>query len=431
MELPVIKNISVLATTPLRRDALAILEAGYEAVLTEGVIRRSVRLEDSALVVQGRSFPLSSIERIFIVAIGKCAVDAASALEEVLSDHITDGVVLDVRTKEFSRVRSFLGTHPFPSEQNIVATIAIKDLLTGLTERDLVLTVISGGGSALLTLPYESDPEGLTAVVQHLWKGGATITEVNTVRKHMSRITGGQMSQMAGPAQVVSLLFSDVPGDDIGVIASGPTVLDATSLADAENILNRYGVKEALGRDVPLTETPKVPEIFARTTNILVVTNSAALEGMTKKATELGYRATIKSAHMEGIARECGAELASTAMPERACFLYAGETTVKIFGDGEGGRNQELALGGLSTVLHDRILLAVASDGWDNTDKAGALVDEHLRRVADEMHVSSEEYLARNDAYHFFEKVGGHIETGKTGINVADFVLLLSGPVVK
>ena len=427
MDIPVIKNLDVLGTTPLRRDALAILEAGYEAVLTERVIHDEVEIKDGDICLKDRNICLSDYERIFFVGIGKCAVDASRVFEEFLGDRITDGIVLDVKKGEFKRLRSFVGTHPFPSEENVGYTKEIVDMLTRVTDRDLVLVVVSGGGSSLLCLPHDLDCKTLTKITAALWSRGANIHEVNTVRKHLSDIQGGQLAKLAYPATVVSFIFSDVPGDDPGDVASGPTVRDTSTSDDAMHIIEQYEVLEQCGLPrLDLAETPKEQKYFDRVLNLLLVTNKRALQAMEKKATLLGYHAEVKQSGLQGIATARGREIALTPMPPRACFLYGGETTVEVRGKGKGGRNQELALAGALVISDGRVLVAAASDGWDNTDVAGVVSDGGDRNRAKEQGVDPEQYLKENDSYHFWQKIGGAIMTGRTGVNVADFYFIIS-----
>lgn len=425
-DLPVIKNFAELATTAPRRDALKILEAGYEAVLTENVIREEIRIEGDTICLKDLNVCLSDFDRVFFVGIGKCAVDASLVIERILGERITDGVVLDVKEGVFRRLRSMVGTHPFPSERNVTATKEIVHMLSKLTGRDLVLTVISGGGSSLLCLPHEMNCDTLSDIVHALWEKGATIHEVNTVRKHTSDIQGGQLAKAAYPATVVALIFSDVPGNDIGMIASGPTVLDKTTKEDAERILAKYNILSMC--QLPgceLIETPKDKKYFARVTNVLLVTNDRALEAMRSIAETLGYRAEVRDRAMSGIAREKGKEFATIKLPPGTCVLYGGETTVLISGNGEGGRNQELALSAASWISDDRVVIAASSDGWDNTDIAGALADRTVWENAQDRGISIDEYLARNDSYRFWNIVGGGIKTGRTGVNVADFCIVI------
>lgn len=428
MELPIIKNFNVLATTPLRRDALAIIEAGYEAVLTERVIANEVELRGEDICIKDKSICLSDYDRVFFVAIGKCAVDASTEFERILGDRITDGIVIDVKSGVFKRLRSFVGTHPFPSEENVVATKEIVNMLRDVTPRDLVLTVISGGGSSLMSLPHKMTCEKVREITEALWKRGANITEVNTVRKHISDILGGQLAKLAYPASVVSFIFSDVPGNDVGVVASGPTVRDETTIEDAERILAKHDVlTECAMPDCQLVETPKEEKYFSHVMNVLLVTNASALAAMKNKAEELGYQAEIRDMKLEGIASELGRLLVNDVISNKSCILYGGETTVNISGGGEGGRNQEFVLGAVETIPPDTVIVAVASDGWDNTDTAGAIGDAGDRERARAKGISAEQFLYANDSYRFWKIVGGAIMTGRTGINVADFYMVLKG----
>lgn len=430
MDLPVIKNLAALGTTPLRADALRILEAGYEAVLTDKVIRGEITLDGDNICIKDMTVCLPDFERVFFVGIGKCAVDASAAFEELLGDRLTDGVVLDVKAGVFQKIRSYIGTHPFPSPVNVSATQEIVKMLTGMTERDLVFVVVSGGGSSLLCLPFDTTCDVLREITTALWRGGATIAEVNTVRKHLSEVQGGQLAKIAYPATVVSFIFSDVPGNDIGMIASGPTVMDTTTVEDAQSILAKYGVLQVCRLpDCKLNETPKDLKYFARVTNVLLVTNEKALDAMAAEATVLGYRAEVRDTKLEGYASEVGTRFAdeSAKMHEKTCYLWGGETTVKLGANaGIGGRSQELALAALRTLPPGRVLIAAASDGWDNTDVAGAIADAVVSEHAQTLGIVAAEALATNDSYHFWEKAGGQIVTGRTGINVADFVILLS-----
>jgi glycerate-2-kinase len=427
MILPLIKNMNELGTTPLRRDALAILEAGYEAVSTERVIREEVEVSGNDICIKGRNICLTDYQRIFFVGIGKCAVDASLVFEELLGDRITEGIVLDVKNGIFKKLRSFAGTHPHPSLFNVTATKEIVRMLQGVTEHDLVIVIVSGGGSSLLCLPHDIKCDTLREMTETLWSHGATIAEVNTVRKHLSDIQGGQLARLVYPATVLTFLFSDVPGNDIGTIASGPTVRDETTVEDAERILAKYDVlTQCKLPNCELVETPKEQKYFDRVFNILLVTNEKALEAMKKKGEELGYHAEIKDTGAEGFAAPFGRRLGELPLPARSCELYGGELTVEIRGKGEGGRAQECALAAVTTITDHRVLVAASSDGWDNTDVAGAIVDAGDRKRARTLGLSPEEYLARNDSYHFWKKAGGAIVTGRTGINVADFYFVLS-----
>src|SRR3989344_2101331 len=224
-----------------------------------------ISLKGEELCIEDETYTCSSYERIFFVGIGKCGIDAAAAFEEILGARITDGIVLDVRSTSLPHIRSFVGTHPYPSPANMSATGEIVKMLTGVTERDLVIILISGGGSSLLCLPNEMDCDTLARFTKLLMERGADIHELNTVRKHLSRIHGGNLATLCYPAKVVSFILSDVPGNDISFIASGPTVRDTTTIADAEAVLRTYNlVNECQSASCTLIETPKEPQYLEK-----------------------------------------------------------------------------------------------------------------------------------------------------------------------
>jgi glycerate-2-kinase len=424
----IIKNYNEIETTSLRRYALDILEAGYRAILTKDVIRSSVVKSEEGIRVQGEEIHFSDYARIFIVAIGKCAVDAGQALEDILGEHITDGIVIDVKTGEFKKLRSFVGTHPYPSAQNVSAVKEIVTMISDLTEKDLVIAIISGGGSSLLSLPHKITTEELTAITRKIMDKSAPIHELNIVRKHLSDIQGGSFAKMAYPAKVVSLIFSDVPGNDLATIASGPTVLDTSTKEEAEAILEKYNIRaECELPELETIETPKDEKYFSNVKNLLVVTNDIALLAMKKKSEELGYRANIENNRVEGIARELGEEIAKKELPPKTCLLYGGETTTHVVANpGIGGRNQEFVLGGLPHLKEGTVLVGAASDGRDYSDAGGAIGDKELFEKAKATGLHPADFLANNNSFEFFRQAGGHIHTGPTGANVADLYFILS-----
>lgn len=424
-----IKNFTELAVSPARHDALRILEAGLTAVDTRLAISRAVKLTDNSLALAGEIIPLAAVKRIFLVAVGKCALAASLALEDILGDRLTDGVVIDVECfAQPKKVRFCLGDHPFPSEKNIDATKWIIDLLQDATVEDLIIFVVSGGGSVLLCQPENFTCQQEAEVIRCLFKAGATINELNTVRKHLSLARGGYLAKYAYPARGVSLVFSDVPGNDLNFIASGPTVLDRTTIADALAVINKYRALFDCGFATGnLLETPKDEKYFANLKNILLVTNRLALEAMVKEAQTLGYQALIKTDCLEGEAKEIGRQLAEElkTAPTKTIFLYGGETTVNLQGRGRGGRNQTLALAALPTIPEDGLLVSLASDGWDNTPHAGAISDIIVKRAAETSERSIQNYLDDDDSFSFFERFGGYLDTGRTGANVSDLILSL------
>jgi len=420
-----VTNIEKLGieNSELRKNALEILEVGLEAINTEKILRERISMHDGAFCLEGMGFQCQFYERIFFIGIGKCAFDGARVIEDILGDALTDGIVVDVKAGSLRKIKSYTGTHPNPSPNNIAITKQILEMVKGVTSRDLVLVLVSGGGSALLSLPYEISCEALVHVSTELTERGADIYEMNTVRKHLSLVHGGGLAKHLYPAQVVSLIFSDVLGNDISVVASGPTVRDETTKEDAQDVLDKYKV----GADLKLVETPKDPELFSKVRNFLIVSNADALVAMKQKAEELGYNASIESEILSGEASEVGEELAKQEMKDHTCLLYGGETTVKIaHNNGKGGRNQELALSALPHLPEGRVLVAATSDGWDNTDAAGAIADRAMYEHAIMLNLEPKKFLENNDSYNFWKDSGGAIYTGRLESNVSDLIIILN-----
>lgn len=432
-----IKNFEELAVAPLRRAVLEIAEAGLVAIDTGKVIKENVRLENGDIVVAGEKLALGG--RLLVAGVGKCSGDAALALEQILGDRIFDGVIIDVKeTPGLKKIRSFSGTHPLPSEQNVAAAGELVKTLNGLTGQDAVIFIISGGGSALLCLPQEKNCLEERIIMEELMRAGATIQEINTLRKHLSLARGGYLAKYAYPARVVSLIFSDVPGDDLQFIASGPTVKDETTVEDAEKILAKYKILNKCGLEkCGLIETPKEDKFFEKIRNRLIVSNKIALEAMANRAKELGFSPKICDSCLVGEAREVGKNIAAElhAVPAKSVLFYGGETTVTIKSEGkphfveatrgQGGRNQELVLAAASAIGADELVLALASDGRDNTNFAGAICDTIMKEAAAKIGADPEKYLAENNSYEFFAKSGSYILTGNTGSNVSDLVVAI------
>jgi len=424
-----IKNFKTLATTKNRETALYIAEAGLEAVDTKKAIQENVKLSPKELSIKGESFSLDAIQRIFVVGVGKCSVDAGLALEKVLGDRLSGGIVVDVREGSLRTIKAYMGDHPFPSERNIDFTKDIIHFLSDLKESDLVIFIISGGGSTLLCQPKNFTCKEEGEVVQALFRAGADIKKINTVRKHLSLARGGFLAEYAYPARVLSLIFSDVLGDNLEFVASGPTVKDTTTVDDAKKIIAEYRLNEALGvPEIELIETPKDDKYFENVKNILFISNKTALDVMAEKAKSLGFTPKIYTAELSGEASQVGFRIVQDlrAAAPRSVFLYGGETTVTIGNLGKGGRNQELALSALRFMCVKHTLMAFTSDGKDNTDFAGAICDILTKERAEKLNLNIEKYLDENNSYNFFEKVGDYILTGDTGSNVADFVIAIN-----
>ncbi|MDP2705059.1 MAG: DUF4147 domain-containing protein [Patescibacteria group bacterium] len=420
-----IKNFGALAHTPERKAILSIAEAGLNAIDTETVFKKGVSLKENFLKINNTDFSLSSAKRLFIVGVGKSSAIAARTLEETFGDRLSGGIVLSIdETFSSSRITYLQGDHPFPTKRNVDATEKIIAFLKERTKDDMVIFIVSGGGSALLSQPQHIAVEDEAELIKELFKKGATIQELNTVRKHLSFARGGFLAQYTHPASAISLIMSDVPGNDLEFISSGPTVKDNTTIHNASEVLKKYSI-----HIVPdaFVETPKDDLYFKSVSNILFLSNKTALEAMKNKASELGYTAEIVTDSLSGEAQDVGVQIIEKLhhSASRTVLLYGGETTVTMKGEGVGGRNQELVLAALSKILDGENLLAIASDGKDNTTFAGALCDTITLKKAQEMGLDVGFFLTHYDSMAFWEKTGDFIQTGPTSSNVSDLIIAL------
>ncbi len=426
-----IKNLNELGTTSIRKTALKIVEAGLLAIDTSLIIEKKIRVDGDSVIIDGVPFRTSLKSKIYLVGIGKCSSEAAFAVENILLDKLSGGIVLDVREPEKigTRVKYYCGTHPFPSEKNTSITTEIVEFLKKLDENDLVIFIISGGGSTLLCLPNEGNTcIEEEAILKQLFSVGATIQEINTIRKHISLARGGWLAKYAYPARSVALIFSDVPGNNLEFIASGPTVKDDTTVEDAGQILAKYKILESCKLEgCGLIETPKEDKYFEKVINVLAVSNILALDAMKSEAEKFGFEAKILTDRIEGEAREVANDIIKTLHdePKRTVLLYGGETTVTVDKKGRGGRNGELALSALRFVEDGELLMTVASDGRDNGPYAGAIADSDGRKKAGELNLNIDEYLAGHNDAPFFEQTGDYLMTGPTGSNVSDLLIAI------
>ena len=433
----------------LRADALSILQAALAAADPAQAALRHVRLEGDALLAGGRRYRLARFERIFVVGAGKASAAMAVALERLLGRRISGGLI-NVKyghTARLRRVEINECGHPIPDESGVSGARRIMAIAAGAGAHDLVICLISGGASALLPLPAPPIMlEEKQQATRLLLECGANIHEMNAIRKHLSLIKGGQLARAAAPAAVVSLLLSDVVGDDIGVIGSGPTAPDPSTFADALAIIDHYGLRRRLPPSVrerleqgaagAIEDTPKrVDNAY----NVIIGSNRLAIEAARAKAKELGYRPVVLSTVIEGETREVARvhaaiakEIAASGNPVRrpACILSGGETTVTVRGSGLGGRNQEFALAAAIDLegVPGAGILSAGTDGTDGpTDAAGAYADGRTVGRARQKGLDARRYLMENDSYHFFEALGDLIKTGPTGTNVADVRIALVG----
>lgn len=435
-----------------KQKALAILEAALEAVDPVRAVKRAMHLHGDSLDVGPASYNLAAYEHIYVLGAGKASAAMAQALEEMLGERITAGWinVKDGYTAPTRRITIHEAGHPVPDERSVAGSKQIASYAQAAGPQDLVFCLISGGGSALMTLPVEGiSLADMGQLTQDLLRSGATINEINAIRKHLSQLKGGRLSQLAQPAQVVSLILSDVIGNPLDVIASGPTSPDSTTFAQAAGILRNYGllgkVPSAIaqhlkrGMEGTIAETPKAADkSFERTQNLIIASNEHAAQAALDMACDLGMNGLLLSTYVEGEAREVGKVFGAIAremtvsghpIPRPACIVAGGETTVTVRGGGMGGRSQELALAAAPAVagLDDVAVIGLGTDGTDGpTDAAGGVVTGHTVRRAAEKQQSLGAALLQNDAYHFFEALGDLIITGPTNTNVNDLILVFA-----
>lgn len=406
------------------------MDAGLEAIDTRRAIKNSVSFSGGVLMVKDTGFDLRNVPRLIIVGVGKCSLEAGLALEEILGERISGGIIVDPTGTTLPGKLEFIkGDHPLPTQKNLDATKKIIALLDNLTENDLVIFIISGGGSTILCQPtpgFDFEKEG--EIFKLLSQNGADIQEMNTLRKHLSLARGGGLAKYAHPAKVISLIFSDVPGRGLEFVASGPTIKDTTTIKEAKTVADKYNLSAKMGfKENWLIETPKTEQIFNGVRNFLLMSNQIALGAMAVKAKELGYEPEIISDQLTGEARIVGREINQKILSQKGkkALLWGGETTVTVKGPGKGGRNQELILAALGGIKEKTIIAAINSDGWDNTDHAGALCDIITLQEAQKLGLAFGSFLDTDDSYNFFLKTGDYIETGYTGANVSDIVLAL------
>lgn len=442
-----------MRATALRKAARQIFHAAVRAVDPGEAIRRHVARDGSRLRLGQVTLDLARAGQVVVVGCGKAAAPMAAAVEEIVGDRLGRGVVVTkyghVQPTRIIRVRE--AGHPVPDEAGIAGAKAILDHVRGLGPDDLVLVLISGGGSALTPAPVEgvslAEKQALTQI---LLACGADIREMNAVRKHISRFKGGQLARAAQPARVMALILSDIVGDPLDAIASGPTVPDPTTYGDALGTLDRYRIRglipasirsrlEAGARgEAPETPKPEDP-LFARVCCVIVGSNIQALEAARSEARALGLAPMILSSSIEGETREVARmhvalarEVRATGNPVKppACLISGGETTVTLRGSGKGGRNQEFVLAAALDMagLRDAVVLSAGTDGTDGpTDAAGAIADGETCARALAAGLDPRKALDANDAYPFFRKLGDLILTGPTKTNVMDVRLVLVG----
>ncbi len=435
----------------MRKDAVRIFRGGLAAVEPEAAVGRFCRLDGASLRVGDESIDLSHVERIVVIGAGKAGAPMAAAMERMLGDRVKEGVVVvkHGHVANLERIRLVEAGHPEPDADGEKGAADILALARSAGEGDLVLCLLSGGGSALLPLPAP----GLTladkrAASRTLIACGASIHEINAIRKHISGVKGGRLARAAHPAPLVSLILSDVVGDDLDVIASGPTAPDSSTFADCAAVIQKYGLREALPEAVvrhieaglrgEADESPQAGDpVFDRVRNTIVGSNIEAILAAEKEARTLGYHTLVLSSMIQGDTTEAACFHAAIAreivktghpLPRPACILSGGETTVRVAGNGLGGRNQEFSLAmAMDIAGPDAILfLCAGTDGTDGpTDAAGAFAHADTIRRARAAGLDPGRFLSDNNAYHFFDALGDLLKTGPTNTNVMDLRILL------
>ena len=440
-----------------RQELVGIFDAALAAVDPYYAVLKAVHIENGQFCVADTNYDLASFDRIIVVGAGKATARMALAIEALLGKKIAAGLIVVKKdhTAPLTIIEQVEASHPVPNEAGIAGAQHILHMVRGADEKTLVICLISGGASALLVAPIEGvtlqDKQEATRL---LLNAGATINELNAVRKHLSAIKGGRLAQAAFPAQLVTLIVSDVIGDPLDVIASGPTSPDNSTFAEAWTVIEKFGLQEKLpprvadylqhgiAGQVPETVKPDDP-CLTGTRNVIVASIRQALAAAQEEATQLGFVTKTISDKLHGEARDAARLLVQAARTEmtrikpneRHCLLSGGETTVTVHGTGMGGRNQELALAFALDIEGDQkmSLLSAGTDGTDGpNDAAGAIVDGGTASRARNLGIDPRSYLDNNDSYTFFQDFDtatgtqqSHLKTGPTGTNVMDIQIVL------
>lgn len=432
---------------------MAIFRAALQAADAGNAVRNHLSIISGYLRAGKLRLPLKDFDRMFLIAVGKAAARMAHVVQIILGPRLAGGIVVTKYGHARSRLRGLevIETgHPIPDAAGVRVSEAVRELLSELNGRDLLFVAISGGASALLPAP--APPITLRAkqkTTDVLLRAGATISELNAVRKHLSTLKGGRLAALAYPATVIGLLLSDVIGDPIDVIGSGPTAPDVSTFSDALDVLNKFGLTERVpavvrehlesGARGEISETPKPGDaVFKQVHNLVIGSNRLALQAAAREARTLGFQPIILSSTIEGEAREVARvhaailrEVVSSSKPiaRPACILSGGETTVTVRGSGKGGRNQEFTLAAALSIegLPNVLVLSAGTDGSDGpTNAAGAVATGETVQRARGMGMFPAKYLDDNDSHTFFRSLGDLIHTGPTGTNVMDIHLLVA-----
>lgn len=429
----------------LRADASDIFRLTLSSMKPEKMIQRAVKLDQKTITIENEQFPVGK-RPVYVLGAGKAAARMAIGLESVIGDFIKDGLVIGPQNPDDSysgadllrRIQFFPGTHPKPDEQSLSSTLELINLAQDIPEDALVIVLISGGASSLMELPAgKLELADIQQTYDALLRSGATIQEMNTVRKQLSAVKGGKLLNMLKARDVVSLLISDVPGDDPAFIASGPTTADATTRRDALHIIETYGIKNRLPLPVlnylEAAEEQKAKAYSGRHQTTMVGTSRIFAEEAANYARKRGYKVDVEEQAYTEPAEEVASDMLGRIPRIRTgkkAYIFHGESTVQVSGSGKGGRNQHIAL--LLAIglkgKKDVLALSAGTDGIDgNTNVAGAFADGNTCERAETLGLDPEVYKANFDSYHFFRSLDELITTGPTGNNVMDFQLILCG----
>ncbi len=436
----------------LRKDAEEIFKHVLNTLDSESLVKKKVSINGSTLLVDQREYDLENYEHVYVFGGGKACAPMAKTIEEILGTRLDDGIVVVKygHGLPLKKIKVVEASHPIPDTNGLEGTSEILRLLSRTSEKDLVICLISGGGSSLLVQPHKKITlEDIRVTSNSLLACGATIDEINAVRKHLSIVKGGHLARASYPSTLITLILSDVIGDQLDTIASGPTVPDESTFDNACKVIEKYSLENRIpesicdvlnkGQSGEAEENPKHGDkVFANTQNVIIGSNKIALEAAKERAVDLGYNSIILSSMVQGESKEAAIffssiakEVSRTGTPvsKPACIIAGGETTVTLKGDGKGGRNQEFALSAAIDIegYEGVVILSAGTDGTDGpTDATGAIVDSNTCKDAKERFcIKPEEFLIKNDSYNFFNKTGEHIVTGPTLTNVMDIMISL------
>lgn len=449
----VIKNLDSLVNvrsgilSSIRQDILEAVEKAVREVLPHNALKKYVKRARNLLIVNKVRYDLKYFNKVMVLGAGKASIGMAECIEKILYDKIDSGLIVAPREMvskaRLEKIEVLPSTHPIPSMLGVRASERLLEYVSSADSETLVIFLLSGGASALI--PFPAPPLSLEDKAQTtklLLNSGATIDEINTVRRHLSEIKGGRLVKKLDNARIISLIISDVVGDKLEAIGSGPTAPDPTTFKDAYAVLKRYNLWDKISENVRkriqdglngvVDENPKPGDpIFNRVQNVIIANVSGACEAARRHLLQRNYPVRVLTRYMEGEASEIGRFVASimreyASRRKKATIICGGETTVRVRGHGIGGRNQELALSAsinISNLLYS-CLVSIGTDGVDGpTNVAGAIVDNETYKEAVDKEANPVSYLEDNNSYEFFKRVGGHVITEPTGTNVGDIVI--------